>query len=202
MLADMQKDMAELKKLLGTTSIVASDTATPASPGPSQTCSIQGNNNHVTNVNMGVEVYNVEELREGDSETAKQFLNHINLDKIMEYVKGEPRKTIVDVFKDVFFNVKKKKNMILAVKDLEPLTIFLRKNHAWMQEEPEVLTELMAIILWHFRVAVESSGRKDDLGPCKNMNHLNVSDQMHDELARAAYDNTYKVVAAVGPLPD
>lgn len=151
---------------------------------------------------MGVEVYNVEELREGDSETAKQFLNHINLDKIMEYVKGEPRKTIVDVFKDVFFNVKKKKNMILAVKDLEPLTIFLRKNHAWMQEEPEVLTELMAIILWHFRVAVESSGRKDDLGPCKNMNHLNVSDQMHDELARAAYDNTYKVVAAVGPLPD
>jgi hypothetical protein len=66
----------------------------------------------------------------------------------------EPRKAILDMFKDVFFNSKKPKNMVLAVRNLDPLEVFLRLNRTWQQHDPDVLIELMDIILHECRGAM------------------------------------------------
>lgn len=155
------------------------------------------------NTAINTEVYNVSDFLNFKEEVVKQFLGHISDQKVIEYIRAEPRQAILDIFQDVFFNVKKKRNMVLAVKDLDPLTVYLHQNRAWQQEDPSVLVELMSAVMLDFRDRIDRSDQKRDLGKLANLNHLNGTyTGMRGELAQTAFDNTYKAVAAVGPLPD
>ena len=77
---------------------------------------------------INTEVYNVSDFLNFKEEVVKQFLGHISDEKVIEYIRAEPRQAILDIFRDVFFNIKKKRNMVLAVKDLDPLTVCLHQN--------------------------------------------------------------------------
>jgi hypothetical protein len=155
------------------------------------------------NTSNHVEVYNVCEYLNFKEDVVKQFMSHIGDGKILDYVRAEPRQAILDMVRDIFFNIKKKKNMILAVRDLDPLEVFLHYNQAWQKENPIMLTELVSVAMMYCREVVDKSAQKSELGSLANLNHMNGTyTGMSKEIARVAYDNTYKAVAAVGPLPD
>ncbi len=197
--ATLEKRLAELEMKLAETPKVA-----PASAPVMVSNSLKGMNvGGTNNTAINTEVYNVSDFLNFKEEVVKQFLGHISDEKVIEYIRAEPRQAILDIFQDVFFNIKKKRNMVLAVKDLDPLTVYLHQNRAWQQEDPAVLVELMSAVMLDFRGRIDRSEQKEDLGKLANLNHLNGTyTGMRGELAQTAFDHTYKAVAAVGPLPD
>lgn len=152
----------------------------------------EGNTGTVNNINVG----NVRNLLDDDDATRHAFCEHIEDSDIVYRLDEEPRKALMGIFRDVFFNPKRKDNMVVAIPNIDPLSIFLHSGKSW-EQAPDIVLNQFANILAYYMNEVRARQR---LPPAKINSIWSVVNNMTKDFAKVANDNLQMVADAHGVL--